>query len=85
MNKGTHIFIPEKLAKEIDTLVGKRGRTAFLTEAGWKEVRRLHMPKALEEATGSWKDKDHPELKAGAANYVRRILKQGDKRLIVNR
>ena len=83
MNKRTHIIIPDQLAREIDTLVGKRGRSTFLTEAAWKEVRRLHMLKALEEATGSWKDKDHPELKGSAARFVKRIRKQGEKRLVV--
>jgi hypothetical protein len=83
MNKRTHIVIPDQLVKEIDTLVGKRGRSAFLTEAAWKEVRRLRMQKALTEASGSWKDKDHPELKGGAAKYVERIRKQGEKRLAV--
>jgi Arc/MetJ-type ribon-helix-helix transcriptional regulator len=83
MNKRTHIVIPDQLAKEIDTLVGKRGRSTFLTEAAWKEVRRLRMQKALEEASGSWKDKDHPELKGGAAKYVERIRKQGERRLAV--
>ena len=28
---------------------------------------RLRQLKAIEAAVGSWKDKDHPELKRGAA------------------
>ena len=31
MSKRTHIVIPEKLAQEIDALVGKRGRSSFRT------------------------------------------------------
>jgi hypothetical protein len=81
MSKRTHIVIPEQLAQEIDTLVGKRGRSSFLTEAAWKEVRRLRMLKALEQASGSWKDKDHPELKGGAVRYVEKLRKEADKRL----
>ena len=61
-------------------LVGKRGRSSFLTEAAWKEVRRLRMLQVLEEASGAWKDKDHPELKGGAAKYVEEIRKEGEKR-----
>lgn len=80
MSKRTHIVIPEQLAEEIDTLVGKRGRSSFLTEAAWKEVRRLRMLSALEEASGAWKDKDHPELKGGAAKYVEKIRKEDEKR-----
>jgi Arc/MetJ-type ribon-helix-helix transcriptional regulator len=80
MSKRTHIVIPEQLAEEIDSIVGKRGRSSFLTEAAWKEVRRLRMLNALEEASGAWKDKDHPELKGGAAEYVEKIRKQDEKR-----
>ena len=79
-NKRTHIVIPERLAEEIDTLVGKRSRSSFLTEAAWKEVRRLRMLNALEQASGSWKDKDHPELKGGAAKYVEKLRKEDEKR-----
>ena len=79
-NKRTHIVIPERLAEEIDTLVGKRARSSFLTEAAWKEVRRLRMLNALEEASGSWKDKDHPELRSGAARYVEKIRQEDEKR-----
>ena len=81
-NKRTHIIIPERLAEEIDTLVGKRARSSFLTEAAWKEVRRLRMLNALEEASGSWKDKDHPELKGGAAKYVEQVRREDEKRFV---
>jgi Arc/MetJ-type ribon-helix-helix transcriptional regulator len=80
MSKRTHIVIPDQLAEEIDTLVGKRARSSFLTEAAWKEVRRLRMLNALEEASGAWKDDDHPELKGGAARYVEKIRKEDEKR-----
>jgi Arc/MetJ-type ribon-helix-helix transcriptional regulator len=80
MSKRTHIVIPEQLAEEIDTLVGKRARSSFLTEAAWKEVRRLRMLKAIEEAGGAWKDKDHPELKGGPARYVEKIRREDEKR-----
>jgi hypothetical protein len=80
MSKRTHIVIPEKLAEEIDTLVGKRGRSSFLTEAAWKEVRRLRMIKALEEASGAWNDKDHPELRGGASKYVEKIRRENERR-----
>jgi hypothetical protein len=75
MSKRAHIVIPGQLAEEIDALVGKRGRSSLLTEAAWKEVRRLRMLNALEEASGAWRDEDHPELKGGAARYVEKIRK----------
>jgi len=44
----------------------KRDRSTFLTQAAEKEITRRQI-KALEAAAGSWKDKDHPELKQEAA------------------
>jgi metal-responsive CopG/Arc/MetJ family transcriptional regulator len=80
-NKRTHIVIPQQLAAEIDTLVGKRGRSAFLTQAAEKELVRLRQISALESAVGTWKDQDHPELKGGAAKWVKNLRKEYDQRL----
>jgi hypothetical protein len=77
----THIVIPADLASEIDTLVGKRGRSRFLADAARKELKRLRMLKALEKASGSWKDKDHPELRKSAARWVKGIRKEDEWRL----
>ena len=79
--KRTHIVIPEQLATEIDTLVGKRGRSTFLTQAAEKELMRLRQIKALEAAAGSWKDKDHPELNQGAAKWVKKLRREYDGRM----
>jgi len=78
--KRTHIVIPQQLAVEIDTLVGKRGRSAFLTQAAEKELMRLRQIKALEGAAGAWKDKDHPELRQGAAKWVKKLRSEYDRR-----
>jgi hypothetical protein len=78
--KRTHIVIPQQLVAEIDILVGKRGRSTFLTQAAEKEVMRLRQLKAVEAAAGSWKDKDHPELKQGAAKWVDKLRRQDEKR-----
>jgi metal-responsive CopG/Arc/MetJ family transcriptional regulator len=77
----THIIIPEPLVSEIDRLVGKRGRSEFLAQAAEKELRRLQQIRALENAAGAWKDKDHPELKAGAMQWVKELRKQSERRL----
>ena len=76
----THIVIPEPLVSEIDRLVGKRGRSEFLTQAATKELRRLQQIQALEGAVGAWKDKDHPELRGGAAQWVRKARKENERR-----
>ena len=41
---------------------------------------RLRQMKALEVAAGSWKDKDHPELKEGAAKWVKKLRQEYDRR-----
>jgi hypothetical protein len=78
--KRTHIVISQQLVAEIDTIVGKRGRSAFLTQAAEKELMRLRQIKALESAAGAWKDKDHPELKEGAAKWVKKLRQEYDQR-----
>jgi hypothetical protein len=77
----THIVIPEPLVTEIDQLVGKRGRSQFLTQAAERELRRLRQIRALENIAGAWKDGDHPELRGGAASWVRGIRKESYRRL----
>ena len=79
-NKRTHIVIPTALVAEIDNLVGKRGRSSFLTQAAWREVKRLRALRALERATGAWRDEDHPELKQGAARWVHNLRRENARR-----
>jgi dethiobiotin synthetase len=79
--KRTHIVISQELVTEIDTLVGKRGRSAFLTQAAEKELMRLRQIKALESLADAWKDKDHPELKQGASKWVKQLRQEYDQRL----
>lgn len=79
--KRAHIIISEALVTQIDRLVGKRGRSAFLTQAAAKELRRLRQIKALENAGGTWKDEDHLELKPGAAKWVSRLRQEGERRV----
>ena len=69
----THVLLPEELIDRIDRTVGKRRRSAFLADAASREMRRVEQLEALDAAAGSWKDEDHPELKDGAAAWVRRM------------
>lgn len=80
-NKRTHIVISQDLVAMIDDVVGKRGRSAFLTQAAEKELMRLRQVKALKAATGSWKDEDHPELKEGSGPYVAGLRSEYDRRI----
>jgi metal-responsive CopG/Arc/MetJ family transcriptional regulator len=78
--KRTHVVIPEQLVKDIDTLVGSRQRSAFLTQAAEEKLMRYRQLKAIEAAAGAWKDKDHPELKQGAAKYISKLRRQDEER-----
>jgi hypothetical protein len=48
----------------------KRTHIAIPEPAAEKELKRLRQLKALAAAAGSWKDKDHPELRQGATKWV---------------
>lgn len=65
---------------DIDKLVGKRGRSAFLTEIARDEIQRRRQREALREVAGAWKDEDHPELKEGAEAWVRTIRAESEGR-----
>ena len=80
-NRRTHVIIPDQLVEEIDKLVGKRSRSKFLVEAASYEIKRQRQLAALKAATGSWKLSDHPELKAGAVAYQRKLRAESDRRL----
>ena len=80
ITKRTHVVLSERLVKEIDAIVGRRQRSSFLTQAAERELMRLRQLKALKAAAGSWKDKDHPELKGGAAKWVDKLRRQDEKR-----
>jgi hypothetical protein len=78
--KRTHIMIPDDLAAEIDAIVGKHRRSQFLVDAARRELKRLRMLAALERAEGAWKEKDHPELRAGADRWVARQRREAERR-----
>jgi len=77
--KRTHVVIAEELVSQIDRLVGKRGRSRFLSQAAEQELKRLRILKALERAAGSWKAEDHPELKGGAARWVAQLRRRDEQ------
>ena len=78
-----HIFLPEELLREIDALVGPRGRSSFLVETARNEVRRQKLLRFLEspaDAQPGWNDKDHPELAKGAVAWVRGLRSESETR-----
>jgi Arc/MetJ-type ribon-helix-helix transcriptional regulator len=83
-SKRTHVVIPEQIVKEIDALVGHRQRSSFITQAAQRELLRLRQHEALLSTAGAWKDKDHPELKHGSAQWVRNMRQESESRFKKN-
>lgn len=79
MNRRTHVVLSDQLVKDIDTLVGTRQRSSFITQAAEKELMRRRQLQALNQLV-PWNEKDHPELKQGAAKYVRKLRREYDQR-----
>jgi hypothetical protein len=77
-----HVLLPEDLLREIDALVGPRGRSSFLVETARQEVRRQKMLHFLESKVPAWKEKDHPELARGAAAWVRQLRTESEARRV---
>jgi hypothetical protein len=70
------VVLPVELAADIDKLVGKRHRSAFVTELAEREIMIRRQRDALRETAGAWKDENHPELAEGAASWVRQLRAQ---------
>ena len=79
-NMRTHVVLPGDLVAAIDHLVGKRGRSSFLKQAAWEEVKRQRLLRLLENPEPIWKVEDHPELKDGAGAWVE-TMRAEDERL----
>jgi hypothetical protein len=75
-----HVLLPEDLLREIDSLVGPRGRSSFLVETARQEVRRQKLLHFLDSHDAVWKDKDHPELGDDASAWVERLRTQSEAR-----
>ena len=79
-SKRTHVVLEEKLVRDIDRLVGARRRSSFLTEAAQEKLMRYRQIEALKAAAGAWKDRDHPELKGGSEQWVRKLRRETESR-----
>ncbi len=80
VSRRAHVILPADLVADIDKLVGKRCRSAFLTEVASDEIQRRQQRNALRKSAGAWKNEDHPELKDGAAAWVIKIRGESEER-----
>lgn len=70
-NLRAHIVLPSELVEEIDSLVGRRGRSAFLVEIAKAEVKRRKLKAFLQRKEPAWTDENHPDIAAiGASAWV---------------
>ena len=79
-NRWAHVILPIDLAADIDKLVGKRGRSAFITELAQREMKLRRQREVLRETVGAWKAEHHPELAQGAAAWVRQMRSLDNRR-----
>jgi len=78
--KRAHILLPDDLLREIDALVGPRGRSPFLVSVAREAVKHQKLLKFLESGEAAWKDKDHPELVDGSAAWVRQLRSESERK-----
>jgi hypothetical protein len=79
-HKRVHFVIPEDLLVAIDKVAGKGKRNSLAVEILDHEIRRRRLLQILDDATGCWKDEDHPELKNGSYAWVRQMRDADAKR-----
>lgn len=75
-----HVVLPEDLVREIDSLVGSRGRSNFLVETAREAIQRRRLLQFLGNEEPAWKDAEHPELSRGASAWVRKVRRESEKR-----
>jgi len=76
-----HIVLPEDLVREIDSMVGSRGRSSFLVETAREAIRRRKLLEFLDSEQPAWKDADHPELSRGSTAWVQRVRRESERRI----
>ena len=76
----THVLMPQEVLDKVDSLVGQRRRSQFLTEAVKEKLARVRLAELARKAAGSFADADIPgwESSQAAAAWVR-SLRLGDE------
>lgn len=81
--KRLQITVPEDVVEEMDSIIKPRSRSKFITDALRDHIDQVKYKKAISESLRhkGWKDKDHPELKEGAAEYISQIRSTDQERI----
>jgi hypothetical protein len=80
VTRRAHVVLPEDLVSQIDKIVGSRGRSAFLADLARREIKRRQLLQVFQAEEPIWKDQDHPELRDGAAEWVRKMRAESEAR-----
>jgi hypothetical protein len=72
--------LPQDFVSQIDQIAGARGRSAFLADLVRREIGRRKLLDIFKQEKPIWRDEDHPELHAGAAEWVRRMRAESEAR-----
>ena len=78
--KRAHVLLPDDLAREIDAIAGRRGRSKFLVETAREAVRRRKLLAFLEGPEPAWNQSDHPDMRGESADWVRKLRGESHKR-----
>jgi hypothetical protein len=76
-----HVVLPKALLDEIDRVVGKRGRKAFIVEAADEKLRRIRLLESARGVAGSLRDVDVWETEEETDLYVRSLREGSEERL----
>jgi predicted transcriptional regulator len=76
-----HIVLPDDLVEEIDRIVGKRQRSAFIAEATRERLRREKRTRALQQGAGILKEEDyqHWATPEKVARWVRKVRRESER------
>lgn len=79
----THVIFPKNLLEELDKIVGKHGRSKFITDAARSKLNSHLLAKSAEKAAGILKNIEIPGWETNKTSYewVRKLRKENDKRL----
>lgn len=77
----THVILPDDMVEAVDRLVGKRRRSAFISEAVAERLRREGLLRALEESAGVLKEEDYPQWATPekVAHWVRDLRRHSER------
>jgi hypothetical protein len=80
-NQRTHVVLPAGMLKEIDALVGPRGRSAFIAETVKAELNKRWWLNYLNNEEPIMKDEDHPEFANGTKAWLDELRRPWQERI----